>query len=117
MFVMAGTGVMLWAKVSFGNHLPRWWLDVATAIHYYEAVLATLAIVVWHFYQIFLDPDVYPMNWAWYDGKMSLAHYRDEHPLDAPTILDAVGKNGSDTEPDGTEEVPIEEPKENAEET
>ena len=75
-FVMAGTGVMLWAKVSFGNHLPRWWLDVATAIHYYEAVLATLAIVVWHFYQVFLDPDVYPMNWAWWDGKMTLHQYQ-----------------------------------------
>jgi len=82
MFVMAGTGIMLWAKVFFGNHLPRWWLDVATAIHYYEAVLATLAIVVWHFYQVFLDPDVYPMNWAWWDGKMTLHHYRQEHGLD-----------------------------------
>ena len=87
MFVMAGTGVMLWAKIFFGNHLPRWWLDVATAIHYYEAVLATLAIVVWHFYQVFLDPDVYPMNWAWWDGKMSLHHYRDEHGLDPHPVL------------------------------
>jgi len=36
-----------------------WWIDVATSIHFYEAILATLAIVVWHFYQVFLDPDVY----------------------------------------------------------
>jgi cytochrome b subunit of formate dehydrogenase len=87
MFVMAGTGIMLWAKVFFGNHLPRWWLDVATAIHFYEAVLATLAIVVWHFYQVFLDPDVYPMNWAWWDGKMTEHHYREEHGLDSATLL------------------------------
>jgi cytochrome b subunit of formate dehydrogenase len=86
MFVMAGTGIMLWGKVVFGNHLPRWWLDVATAIHLYEAILATLAIVVWHFYQVFLDPDVYPMNWAWWDGKMTLHHYREEHGLDEATI-------------------------------
>ena len=82
MIVMGVTGVALWAKVIVGNHLPRWWLDVATAIHYYEAVLATLAIVVWHFYQVFFDPDVYPMNWAWWDGKMPLHHYREEHGLD-----------------------------------
>jgi len=87
LFVMAGTGVMLWAKVFVGNLLPRWWLDVATAIHFYEAVLATLAIVVWHFYQVFLDPDVYPMNWAWWDGKMPLEHYREEHGLDSDTLL------------------------------
>ncbi len=90
LIVMASTGVMLWAKISFGNLLPRWWLDVATAIHLYEAVLATLAIIVWHFYQVFLDPDVYPMNWAWWDGKMSEEHYREEHGLDAATLLQAA---------------------------
>jgi cytochrome b subunit of formate dehydrogenase len=85
--VMAATGIMLWAKVWVGRLLARWWLDVATAIHFYEAVLATLAIVVWHFYQVFLDPDVYPMNWAWWDGKMSFEHYREEHALDSETLL------------------------------
>jgi len=93
MIVMAVTGVMLWAKVSVGNHLPRWWLDIATAIHFYEAVLATLAIVVWHFYQVFLDPDVYPMNWAWWDGKMTLHHYREEHGLDRAALMET--SNGS----------------------
>jgi cytochrome b subunit of formate dehydrogenase len=87
LIVMASTGVMLWAKVVFGSLLPRWWLDVATAIHFYEAVLATLAIIVWHFYQVFLDPDVYPMNWTWWDGKMSLEHYLEEHSLDSETLL------------------------------
>jgi cytochrome b subunit of formate dehydrogenase len=62
LFIMAGTGIMLWAKVFVGHLLARWWLDIATAIHLYEAILATLAIVVWHFYQVFFDPDVYPMN-------------------------------------------------------
>jgi cytochrome b subunit of formate dehydrogenase len=92
MFVMAGTGLMLWAKVSVGNLLPRWWLDVATAIHFYEAVLATLAIVVWHFYQVFFDPDVYPMNWAWWDGKMPLHHYQEEHGLDTEVLAELAGK-------------------------
>ncbi len=90
LIVMAGTGLMLWAKISVGRLLARWWLDVATAIHFYEAVLATLAIVVWHFYQVFFDPDVYPMNWAWWDGKMSFEHYREEHGLDTGTLLDAA---------------------------
>jgi len=88
--VMACTGVMLWAKVSVGHLLPRWSLDIATAIHFYEAVLASLAIVVWHFYQIFFDPDVYPMNWAWWDGKVSPHHYAEEHGLDGETLLEAA---------------------------
>jgi cytochrome b subunit of formate dehydrogenase len=81
--LMAVTGIMLWAKVWVGNLIARWWIDVATSIHFYEAILATLAIVVWHFYQVFFDPDVYPMNWAWWDGKMPVEHYRQEHGLDA----------------------------------
>ena len=74
--LMGLTGIMMWAKVWVGNLLARWWVDVATAIHFYEAILATLAILVWHFYQVFFDPDVYPMNWAWWDGKMPVEHYR-----------------------------------------
>jgi cytochrome b subunit of formate dehydrogenase len=110
LIVMATTGIMLWAKVVVGNLLPRWWLDVATAIHFYEAVLATLAIVVWHFYQVFLDPDVYPMNWAWWDGKMSFEHYREEHALDTPTLLEAAeADKPEDAEP---QERPSETPAE-----
>ncbi len=84
--LMGVTGTMLWAKVWVGSILARWWLDVATAIHFYEAILATLAIIVWHFYQVFLDPDVYPMNWAWFDGKMPVEQYKHEHPLDTEGV-------------------------------
>jgi len=38
---------------------------------------------------VFFDPDVYPMNWAWWDGKMSFEHYREDHGLDAETLLQA----------------------------
>jgi hypothetical protein len=48
--------------------LPKGALDLATSVHYYEAVLATLAIVVWHFYFAIFDPDVYPMDTAWLTG-------------------------------------------------
>jgi cytochrome b subunit of formate dehydrogenase len=87
--LMAATGIMMWAKISVGNLLARWWVEAATAIHFYEAILATLAILVWHFYQVFFDPDVYPMNWAWRDGKRSVEHYQHEHALDTETLAEA----------------------------
>jgi cytochrome b subunit of formate dehydrogenase/5-methylcytosine-specific restriction endonuclease McrA len=87
--IMAVTGIVIWAKIWVGNTLARWWVDVATAIHFYEAILATLAILVWHFYQVFFDPDVYPMNWAWWDGKMPVEHYRHEHALDTESLPQA----------------------------
>jgi cytochrome b subunit of formate dehydrogenase len=95
--LMAGTGIMLWAKVLFGNLLDRWWLDAATAVHFYEAILATLAIIVWHLYQVLFDPDVYPMNWAWWDGRMSVKHYREEHGLDTETLSAAEAESGKST--------------------
>ena len=103
MIVMATTGLMLWFKLTVGHALPRWWLDIATAIHFYEAVLATLAILVWHFYQVIFDPDIYPMNWAWYDGRMSVEHYSEEHNLDQQTLTDAIKTEAAQHQ---AEEVP-----------
>ncbi|HEY5175613.1 MAG TPA: cytochrome b/b6 domain-containing protein [Terriglobales bacterium] len=91
MFVMANTGLMAWFKVGVGGRVPGWWIDVAITIHWYEAVLATLAIIVWHLYGVIFDPDAYPMNWAWYDGKMSVESYEHEHPLDLLAIERAQG--------------------------
>ncbi len=92
-FVMAATGLMVWFKSGVGDRVPGWWVDVALTIHWYEAILATLAIVVWHFYSVIFDPDTYPMNWAWYDGKMSIEHYEHEHPLDMVAIEKAQGSD------------------------
>jgi cytochrome b subunit of formate dehydrogenase len=77
--VMTVTGIMLWFPVVVTSRAPRWWIDIATTIHFYEAILATLSILVWHIYHVIFDPDVYPMNWAWLDGKMSDELYREEH--------------------------------------
>lgn len=66
--VMAGTGVVLWANNLALRYLPKEWLDFATTVHFYEAVLATLAIVVWHLYTAIFDPDVYPIDTAWLNG-------------------------------------------------
>ena len=48
---------------------PKWVADLATAVHFYEAVLASLAILVWHFYFVIFDPVVYPMDTAWLNGR------------------------------------------------
>jgi len=80
-FVMGLTGLMIWFKISFFSFLARWWIDIALSIHFYEAVLATLAIIVWHFYHVIFDPDVYPVNFAFIDGRMSEELYREEHEL------------------------------------
>jgi hypothetical protein len=51
-------------------------------VHWYEAVLATLAIVVWHFYSVIFDPEVYPLDTAFLTGTSVRVH---EHAKDEET--------------------------------
>jgi formate dehydrogenase gamma subunit len=81
--IMGVTGLMIWFKIDATRFVPRWVVDVALTIHYYEALLACLAIVVWHFYHVIFDPDVYPLNPACWDGKVSQHWQEEEHPLES----------------------------------
>jgi cytochrome b subunit of formate dehydrogenase len=67
--VMSLTGIALWLETFVLRWLPNWVPDVATVVHYYEAILAGLAILVWHFYAVIFDPVVYPMDTAWLTGR------------------------------------------------
>ncbi len=66
--LMTITGLMLWAHNLVLAWLPMSFLQFASTVHFYEAVLAALAILVWHFYSVIFDPEVYPMDPAWLTG-------------------------------------------------
>ena len=68
--VMIVTGTILTFENLFMKYLPKWGMDLATAIHFYEAVLAVLAILVWHFYFAIFDPDAYPLNPSMWTGEV-----------------------------------------------
>jgi len=94
--IMGITGVMIWLKVDVTRFMPRWVVDVSTAIHYYEAILACLAIIVWHFYHVIVDPDVFPINWACLTGKVTKHWHEEEHPLDSSALgLHSEGDDSS----------------------
>jgi cytochrome b subunit of formate dehydrogenase len=79
--LMAGTGFLLWFETFSLRWFPTWVTDVATAVHFYEAILASLAIGVWHGYWVIFDPVVYPMDWSWWNGKEPPGRVRER---DAP---------------------------------
>ena len=70
--VMITTGTILLFHNFALARFPLWVVEIAQVIHFLEAVLACLAIVVWHFYWVMFDPEIYPMNWAWFSGKKKL---------------------------------------------
>ena len=96
--LMGVTGMVIWFKMIATEWVPRWVIDVAITVHFYEAILAVAAIIVWHFYHVMFDPDVYPMNLAWWDGRVSEHWYREEHELDAKTL--AGTEDAKPDEPD-----------------
>ncbi len=79
--LMTLTGAILWFDNASMGYITKLGFDVARLVHFYEAVLATLAIIVWHFYFVIFNPDVYPMNLAWLTGRMSEGEMMEEHPL------------------------------------
>ncbi|MGA3178103.1 MAG: cytochrome b/b6 domain-containing protein [Candidatus Acidiferrum sp.] len=78
--VMGLTGFLLWFNNFTLRHFPKWVADAATAVHWYEALLATFSILIWHFYLVIFDPAVYPMDTAWLNGKIPADHYRHTRP-------------------------------------
>lgn len=80
--IMAITGIALWAKTTVLQYIPKWGLDVFEIIHYYEAWLATLAIIVWHLYMVLMRPGSYSSSWMWLTGKITKEEMIEEHPLE-----------------------------------
>ena len=72
--VMVGTGCVAWFRELSLRFLSKWFIDLCLLIHFMEAVLACLAILIWHLYWTIFDPEVYPMSWAWITGRISARH-------------------------------------------
>jgi cytochrome b subunit of formate dehydrogenase len=101
--IMVITGFALWFDNAIVKLVPHGFMDVMVVIHYYEAWLAFLAILIWHMYATVFNPDVYPMNPSWITGKMPLHMYKEEHPNvkieeveeAAPTMVKVPGEEAS----------------------
>ncbi|MBN1302419.1 MAG: cytochrome c3 family protein [Melioribacteraceae bacterium] len=85
--VMGVTGLILWFPTMVGDWAPVWFIKVSELIHFYEAILATLAIVVWHWFFVIFKPSEYPMSFAWVDGKMTLSHYKSHHKQHLRSVM------------------------------
>ncbi len=106
--VMATTGLLLWFDNLSLGLFTKLGLDAATLIHYYEAILASLAIVVWHLYFVIFNPDVYPMNLSWLFGTITEEEMLDEHPLELERLKEKEEKENEIVVENGNEGAPKE---------
>ncbi len=77
--VMVFTGLVLWFPTIATRWFPGWIVEVSEVVHYFEAWLAFLAIVVWHFFYVIFHPESHPMNLTWLDGKTTVEHALHKH--------------------------------------
>jgi len=97
--LMTATGAILWFENASMGTFTKLGYDISRTIHFYEAVLATLAIIVWHFYFVIFNPDIYPLNLSWLTGRMSEKEMLEEHPLQLAEMKAAEDATGPASAP------------------
>lgn len=80
--IMGMTGFMMWNPITTTRWLPGEAIPAAKAAHGAEAILAVLAIVIWHFYHVHLRQ----FNKSMFTGKISEKEMKHEHPAELAAI-------------------------------
>ena len=91
--VMIATGFLLWNPIATARLFPGQVIPAALAAHGGEALLAVLAVIVWHGYGVHLRH----FNRSMFTGSMTAAEMRQEHPLELEAIL--AGRAPAEPEP------------------
>jgi cytochrome b subunit of formate dehydrogenase len=90
--VMGATGFMMWNPITTARLLPGEVIPAAKAAHGGEAVLAVLAIIIWHMYGVHIKR----FNRSMFTGKMSETDMLHEHPLELADIKAGVAERPID---------------------
>jgi formate dehydrogenase subunit gamma len=97
--IMIGSGLFLWFETDVMRFLPKYAVDMAHEMHSDEALLATLAIVIWHFYNVHFNPDRFPGTLLWWHGQLTEHEMKEEHPREYEEIMARRAKES----PEGAE--------------
>jgi cytochrome b subunit of formate dehydrogenase len=88
-----GTGVMIitgallmWPEI-VTRWLPGYFIPAAKAAHGGEALLAFLAILIWHFYNAHMAQGKMPVDTTMFTGKVAEERMKHEYPLEYERIL------------------------------
>jgi cytochrome b subunit of formate dehydrogenase len=90
--VMGATGFLMWNPITATQYLPGELVPAAKAAHGGEAVLAVLAIIIWHMYGVHIKR----FNKAMFNGKMTEEDMLHEHPLELADIKAGIADRRPD---------------------
>ena len=80
--LMIVTGFMLWNPIATARFLPGEFIPAAKTAHSAEALLAALAVLIWHFYGV----HVKIFNRSMFNGKMPREQMEEEHAAELEEI-------------------------------
>ncbi|MFH1278306.1 MAG: cytochrome b/b6 domain-containing protein [Candidatus Eisenbacteria bacterium] len=80
--IMLGTGTLMTFNTYFMNGLGPYSMEIAKLIHSDEALLASLALLIWHMYWAHFNPEKFPMNRTFLSGTMTVEEMIHEHPAE-----------------------------------
>ncbi len=81
--IMSATGLILWTQYQWSKFV----VDIAAVVHSMEAILASLAIMIWHFYEVHFRPHKFPLDNLWITGVISEAEMKAEYGLHYKKIM------------------------------
>ena len=90
--IMGVTGFMMWNPISTTRLLPGEVIPAAKAAHGGEALLAVLAIIVWHLYGVHIKR----FNRSMFTGRMTEEDMLHEHPLELADIKAGIAERHVD---------------------
>lgn len=94
--IMIGTGLGMWFPDAVRRLLPSAGLaffDSLKEAHAHEAILAALALGIWHFYNVHLRPGRFPGSWTWLTGYAPPGE--EERRIEEPRHPDAPVPSGT----------------------
>ncbi len=98
MFIIGGSGLLLWFPVFFSKLLPGWMFNIAALVHGEEALLAVGFIFTFHFFNGHLRPQKFPMDTVVFTGRISEHELKDERLVEYERMVREghAGRPGND---------------------
>jgi cytochrome b subunit of formate dehydrogenase len=87
MFIIGGSGLLLWFPQFFARVLPGWVYNVALLVHGEEALLATAFIFAIHFFNSHFRPEKFPMDMVMFTGRVSEDDLKHERPAEYERLV------------------------------
>jgi len=81
--IVSVTGLILWSQYKWSKFI----VDIATLVHGMEAILACLAIMIWHLYEIHFRAHKSPLDNTWLTGVINEEEMKEEYALHYKKIM------------------------------